>query len=380
MSPALALSGFCLAAWLYLALGRGMFWLMRERDEALPVFDRLENCPSIVAVVPARDEADVITRSIGSLLNQDYAGAFRIVLVDDQSRDDTALYAQALDKNGRLTVLSGASRPYGWTGKLWAMQQGVAYATEQFAPDYFWFTDADIEHAPDTLASLLLTRAQPASALVSFMARLRCDSFAERMFVPAFIFFFDMLYPFRWVRQDGRTAAAAGGCMLAKRAALEAVGGLSAIRTEIIDDCALARLLKPQGSIWLGLTNRSLSLRAYPDIMDIRRMISRSAYAQLGYSPLMLIGTILGMLAVFVAPMLLALFAHGLAQILGVVAWLSMAVLFQPVLRFYGLSPLWGVALPVIAACYTAFTFDSAWQHWRGRGGIWKGRVQAVGP
>jgi len=377
VTAVLALAILSAGAWVYLALGRGFFWRMRERDDASPAIPQARHWPSVTAIVPARDESEIIERSIGSLLRQKYAGPFNVIVVDDRSRDDTASRARALDGSERLTVLSGMPRPHGWTGKLWAMQQGVARATAEAVPEFFWFTDADIEHAPDTLSSLVV-HAQTGYALVSLMARLRCEALVEKAFIPAFIFFFAMLYPFAWVNKKGRTAAAAGGCMLVQRVALEAAGGLAAIRNGIIDDCALARLLKIRGSIWLGLTDRSVSLRAYPEIPDIHRMISRSAYAQLGYSPLVLAGTIVAMLAVFVAPALLALFAQGLPQILGALAWLIMALLFQPVLRFYRLSALWGIGLPAMAAFYTAFTFDSAWQHWRGRGGMWKGRAQAM--
>jgi len=371
----LAIAAASFAAWVYLILGRGFFWLARERDdvgepEAPPA------CPSVCAIVPARNEADVIERSIGSLLAQNYCGAFHVVLVDDQSADDTAATARDLDA-GRLTVLSGAARPAGWTGKLWAQQQGIAHATAQHAPDYLWLTDADIAHAPDTLSGLI-ARAEQGRVLVSLMAKLHCETFAERMFVPAFVYYFDMLYPFAWVNGRGATAAAAGGCMLVRRTALETAGGIAQIRTRIIDDCALGALMKSQGRIWLGLTNRSVSLRPYEAVGDVGQMIARSAYAQLGYSQVMLAGTVLGMLLIFVAPPPLAVFARGWPQALGAAAWLLMAASLVPMLRFYRRSPLWGVALPIIGAFYTAFTLQSAIQFWRGKGGMWKGRPQAM--
>ena len=371
----LAIAAASFAAWVYLILGRGFFWLARERDdvgepEAPPA------CPSVCAIVPARNEADVIEHSIGSLLAQNYPGAFHVVLVDDQSADDTAATARDLDA-GRLTVLSGAARPAGWTGKLWAQQQGIAHATAQHAPDYLWLTDADIAHAPDTLSGLI-ARAEQGRVLVSLMAKLHCETFAERMFVPAFVYYFDMLYPFAWVNGRGATAAAAGGCMLVRRTALETAGGIAQIRTRIIDDCALGALMKSQGRIWLGLTNRSVSLRPYEAVGDVGQMIARSAYAQLGYSQVMLAGTVLGMLLIFVAPPPLAVFARGWPQALGAAAWLLMAASLVPMLRFYRRSPLWGVALPIIGAFYTAFTLQSAIQFWRGKGGMWKGRPQAM--
>lgn len=364
-----------LAIWIYLLVGRGMFWLMRERDDRdEPDFNG--PWPSVVAVVPARDEADVIARSIGSLLQQDYPGDFRIVLVDDQSTDETSVVARTLDSANRLQIIAGAPRPRGWTGKLWAVKQGIAQAS---GVDYLWLTDADIAHTPDNLRKLVARAQSDKLVLVSLMAKLHCKTFAERLLVPAFVFFFAMLFPFGWVnKKNSRVAAAAGGCMLVSRAALERSGAIDAIRGEIIDDCALARSMKKQGAICLSLTNRAMSLRPYEKIEDIRRMVSRSAYAQLDYSPLQLIGTLVGMILLCVAPVIVAFFGSGLMRIAGVVVWAAMAIAFQPMLRFYKLSPLWGMALPIIGALYAAFTLDSAVQFWRGRGGMWKGRVQAM--
>ena len=364
-----------LAIWLYLALFHRGFWRLRERD-TLPVTEPAV-WPSVVAVVPARDEADVISRSIGSLVAQDYPGDLRIVLVDDQSTDGTGDLARALNSD-RLTVLTGAARPPGWTGKLWAMSQGAGHAA-QWAPDFVWFTDADIAHAPDNLAKLV-SRVGTDKTLVSLMARLSCKSAAEHFLVPAFVFFFDMLFPFGAVNDPkSKVAAAAGGCMLARREALDKAGGIEAIRHNIIDDCALGRAMKAQGPIWLGLTDRAVSLRPYDHITDIRHMVTRSAYAQLGYSPLMLLVTLLGLFIVYIAPVGSALFGWGITQMAGWATWAIMALLFQPILRFYRLSPLWGLALPLIGAFYAAFTLESAVQHWSGKGGMWKGRAQAEG-
>jgi hopene-associated glycosyltransferase HpnB len=366
--------------WLYLLLGRGFFWLAAERDERdEPSLDR-EIWPSVTAVVPARDEADVIDRSIGSLLQQNYPGRFRIILVDDLSRDGTADAARAFGRTDRLAVLSGQPRPAGWTGKLWAVSQGVEKAAGEDAPDYYWLTDADIAHVPDNLRRLVARAERGKLVLTSLMAKLSTKTAAEHFLIPAFVFFFAMLFPFRWVNDPKhKTAAAAGGCMLVRREALERAGGIAAIRHEIIDDCALARAMKAQGPIWLGLTNRSTSLRPYDHIGDIRRMVARSAFAQLGYSRLMLLGTVLGMLVVYAAAPFVALFAWNIAQLAGWATWAMMALSFLPMLRFYRLSPLWGIALPVIGAFYAAFTLDSAIQFWRGRGGMWKGRAQAMG-
>ena len=366
------------AIWLYLLVARGGFWLTRARDDR----ERLPppaQWPSVVAVLPARNEADVIAQSISSLMRQDYPGSFRVVLVDDGSEDGTAAKALAAAGNDdRLQVLRGAALPAGWTGKLWAQQQGVHEASSG-EPDYFLLTDADIGHAPDALRSLVARAERDGLVLVSLMAELSCRSWAERFLIPAFVFFFQMLYPFAWVNDRKRKlAAAAGGCMLVRRDALQRAGGIASIRANIIDDCALARQLKAEGPIWLGLTRRAISLRPYGGLWDIGRMVSRSAYAQLDYSPLLLAGTVAGMTLTYLAPVLLALFGSGLAQAAGLGAWLLMAVAFQPMLRFYRLSPLWGLALPATAATYTLFTVQSALAVWRGRGGMWKGRAQAM--
>jgi hopene-associated glycosyltransferase HpnB len=370
-----------LAIWLYLLVGRGLFWLGRERDDGSPAGQGL--WPAVMAVIPARDEAECVGDTVASLLRQDYPGEFRVILVDDQSRDGTAQVARdaaaARGAAERLTVISGRSLPPGWTGKLWAQNQGVE-AAEAAAqpPDYILFTDADIVYASDELRKLVARARTGGTVLTSLMAKLRCESFAERMFVPAFIFFFQMLYPFAWANDPRRSiAAAAGGCMLVRREALRAAGGMASIRNALIDDCALAKRLKAHGPIWIGLTDGVRSVRAYPAVADIRKMVSRTAYAQLRYSPLILCGIVAGLAVTYLFPVLLAVFASGLAQILGLAAWLLMALAFQPILRFYRVSPLWGVALPAIAATYMAFTLDSAYQHARGRGGMWKGRAQA---
>jgi hopene-associated glycosyltransferase HpnB len=364
------------AIWLYLLTGRGMFWAMGERDD-MNEPPEPEAWPSVVAVVPARNEADVIARTVGSLLAQDYPGPFRVILVDDQSSDGTAEAARELDTAGRLEFLAGAARPAGWTGKLWAVKQGIATAG---APDYLWLTDADIEHRNDNLRHLVARADGGQLVLTSLMVKLHCRSWAEAYLVPAFVFFFDMLYPFKWVNDPRKkTAGAAGGCMLVRRTALEHAGGIDIIRGEIIDDCALGRALKAQGPIWLGLTERATSIRPYRGIAEIRAMVARSAYAQLGYSPLNLLGTLIGMVAVYAAAPALAIFVRESAQASGILAWLAMAFAFQPILKFYRVSPLWGLALPLIGFIYAMFTLDSAIQHWRGRGGMWKGRAQAMG-
>ena len=331
-------------------------------------------------MVPARDEADVIARSIGSLLAQDYPGPFQVVLVDDNSSDGTAKAAKDLPNAAALTILSGAPLPAGWTGKLWAVSQGVAAATGgDQPPKYLLLTDADIAHAPDNLRRLVARAEDGNLALTSLMARLSCANAAERLLIPAFVYFFAMVYPFAKVNDPkSRTAGAAGGCMLARSDALAAAGGIAAIRTALIDDCTLGAAMKTQGPIWLGLTDRAESIRPYASVGEIGRMISRSAYAQLNYSPLILAGAILGMALTYLAAPVVAVFAPWPWRWAGIAAWALMALSFQPTLRFYHRSPLWGLALPVIGALYTAFTLKSATDVWRGRGGAWKGRAQAL--
>jgi hopene-associated glycosyltransferase HpnB len=366
--------------WLALLLGRGFYWLSAVRDDERPAPPL--QWPSVVAVVPARDEAAVIAQSVGSLLRQDYPGTLSVIVVDDASTDGTAAAAQAAGQGSdrTLTVLEGQPLQAGWTGKLWALKQGVAAAQER-APEFLLLTDADIVHAPDSLSWLVAKARQDGTVLTSFMAKLRCDSLAERSHVPAFIYFFEMLYPFAWVRQpEARTAAAAGGCVLIETLALLQAGGIESIRNALIDDCSLARRLKTVGPIWLGLTERARSIRPYASFADVRQMISRSAYAQLRYSPWLLAVTLFGMGVTYLAPPLLAIFAEGWPRFVGLAVWAAMALSFVPTLRFYRLSPIWGIALPGIAMLYAFYTFDSALKHWRRRGGLWKGRVHLNAP
>jgi len=373
------LSAVALAAWVYLVFARGWFWLGRERDDEKVMSPAVP--PPVVIVVPARNEADNITQSITSLLAQDYP-ALSLVLVDDDSSDGTADIARraaaTLGREDRLTVVASGALPARWTGKLWAVKQGIAAAEEKFAPKYLMLTDADIVHAPDT-ASWLVAHAEAHDiVLTSLTARWRCEALPERVHIPAFIFFFQLLYPFAWAnRPDNATAAGAGGCMLVRADALRSAGGIDVIRDALIDDCALAAEMKKQGPIWIGLTDRVQSIRPYPHWNDIRRMVARSAYAQLGYSPLMLIGTTLGLLLTYLVPPFMALFGSGWAQLFGISAWVLMAIAFQPTLRFYRLSPLWGMALPAITFLFMLYTLDSAYQYAAGKGGAWKGRVQA---
>jgi hopene-associated glycosyltransferase HpnB len=371
---------FALAVWLYLLAVRGGFWLGRERDvrdaPAMPAA-----WPAVVAVIPARDEAASIGAAVQSLLAQDYP-ALAIIVIDDGSTDGTAAAAAAAASGvgERLTVLQGQALPPGWTGKVWAQKQGVAEALGRAPPPrYLLLTDADIVYAPDALKRLVARAERGRTALTSLMVKLRCESLAERAFIPAFVFFFQMLYPFSWVaRPEHATAAAAGGCMLVRGDILEESGGIDGIRNALIDDCALARQLKAEAPIWLGLTDNVRSIRAYDSFGPVRRMVTRSAYTELDYSPLRLAGTVVGMTLTFLVPPLIAIFSSGSAALFGAAAWLMMAIAFQPTLRLYRLNPMWGLALPAIALVYTVWTIESALQYARGQGGQWKGRAQAV--
>jgi hopene-associated glycosyltransferase HpnB len=374
-----SIAAISLMIWLYCVFLRGGYWradVKGDTPAAAPAA-----WPHIVAVIPARNEQDSIAASVTSLLLQDYPGRFSIILVDDNSEDATASIAACLpEQTGSqvaLTILRGEPLPKGWTGKLWAVQQGIAAATRG-RPDLLLLTDADIVYAPDMVRTLAARAETGGYVLTSLMAKLRCESLAERTFIPAFVYFFQMLYPFSWVNDPkNRMAAAAGGCMLIRADALERAGGIAVIRDALIDDCSLAAVMKKQGAIWLGLTDRVRSIRASGALADIHAMVSRSAYAQLRYSPVLLGLTLAGMAMTYWAPPLLTLFGHGTARALGLAAWALMAVSFWPMLRFYGLTPLWAPALPAIATGYMAFTFSSALQHMLGKGGHWKGRYQA---
>jgi len=382
----LAIAALACAVWTFALLLRGGFWRATERDDEASATSAPNAWPRIVAVMPARNETEVIAAALTSLLRQDYPGAFDIVVVDDHSSDGTAAIARqtaaAAGMPARLTVLSAPNLPDSWTGKLWAMHCGTQHvALLSDPPDFVLFTDADIGYAPETLTALVTHAHRDGLVLASLMAKLHCESFAERALIPAFIFFFQMLYPFAWVNRPGNpTAAAAGGCMLARREALQAAGGIAALQGHLIDDCALGRLMKSQGPIWLGLTHRARSLRVFRSVGEIRAMISRSAYAQLRYSPWLLFGTVVAIAVTCLAPPLLAAGATGATRWLALAAWAEMALALQPTLRFYGLSRWWGIAMPAIAGAYLAFTLDSAVQHWQGRGGMWKGRTHRPAP
>lgn len=361
----------------------GGFWRGRER-EPTPIANPTagETWPPLVAVIPARNEAATLPRCLESLLAQSYPGDFSIVVVDDQSDDGTGTIARALANGARrnVTVLGAPDRPPGWTGKVWAQQTGVAHIEETgTSAHYLLLTDADIAYQPQSLTGLVRMAEQKNAVLVSLMAKLNCTSPAERALVPAFIYFFQMLYPFAHAnRPEHWVAAAAGGCMLVEHGALKRAGGLENIRSALIDDCTLARVMKRQGPIWLGLAQTVRSIREYPAVDDIRGMVSRSAYAQLRYSPLLLLGTTLGLILVFLTAPILMLFGSWPSKVLATCAYFLMFWSYQPTLRYYSRHWLWGLSLPFVTVLYLQFTLNSAYQHWQGRGGMWKGRAQAV--
>ncbi len=338
--------------------------------------------PRVVVVVPARNEAKTIGRCLESLVAQDYAGEFPITIVDDHSEDDTRALAKAaarLARAGQVSLLQAAALEPGWTGKLWALQQGIDQAAG-ISPDYFWFTDADIVHAPDTLRRLVARAEQDRLDLASLMVLLQAKTIPERLLIPAFVYFFLMLYPPKCIANArSKIAGAAGGCILLRKAALEGIGGISAIRAEVIDDCALARAVKRGGgAIWMGLTRKSVSLRSYETFGEVRDLIARTAFTQLGYSGLVLAGTVSGMLLTYVVPVVLTFAVQPVVWRLSLAAWVLMTLTYLPTVRFYELSASWAPLLPVAALFYSYATWLSAWRYWRKRGGQWKGRFQAV--
>jgi len=394
-----------LIIWTGLLLSRGRFWLSDQRfsenQKPLPVY------PSMAVIVPARNEAELIETSLQSLLSQDYPGLFHVVLVDDQSTDETARMAQQtavkLNRTDQVKIIPSPTLPEGWTGKLWAMAQGIQYAnTMANAPEYILFTDADIKHSTHNIKSLMEMAELEHLQLVSLMVLLNCQSFWEKLLIPAFVLFFQKLYPFRWVN-DSKTqiAAAAGGCILIRREALTRVGGLEVLKNALIDDCALAQkvkgvrsaqrtrfpvlnfLLPLQGEschpIWLGLTETTRSLRSYPDLSGIWNMVARTAFSQLNDSMLLLGLTLTGMILIYLtAPMgLIWGVATENAQMiyLSALVWLFMAIAYYPTLKLYRLCPVRGFTLPLAGFLYSLMTFDSALRHWRGKRGNWKGRT-----
>jgi len=364
-----------------MAFFRGGFWQLRAFDN-----DKADEAPtrwpSVAAVVPARNEAETISRCMKELTGQEYSGEFRVFVVDDHSEDGTAALARDAAEAGgvteRVSILQAVELQPGWTGKLWALEQGIGAAAAS-APEYFWFTDADIVHAPDTLRRLVAWVEGRKLDLASLMVLLQANTIPERLLLPAFLYFFLKLYPPEWIADaKSKTAGAAGGCILLRRESLERIGGISAIRGEVIDDCALARAVKHSGgSIWMGLTRKSVSLRAYSTFGEIRDLIARTAFTQLGYSALLLFGTLAAMVLTYVVPVVLAFAAQPRVWGMSLAAWALMTVTYLPTVRFYRLSPLWAPLLPLAALFYTYATWLSAKRYWMGQGGQWKGRAQA---
>jgi len=332
----------------------------------------------IAVIIPARDEAAVIGESVSSLLRQNGSASIHIFVADDNSIDGTAAAAhQAAASNLRsdaLTVIPGQPLPPGWSGKLWAVQQGIEQAL-LLQPQFLLLTDADIQHSPENVASLVALAEREGYDLVSFMVKLHCSSVAEKLLIPAFVFFFFMLYPPPWIRDSRRkTAGAAGGCILIRPEALARAGGIAAIRNEIIDDCALAAAVKRSGGkVWLGLTSETRSLRAYISFAEIERMIARTAFNQLRHSAWLLAGALAGLALMFIVPV--GLLFSGLWP-LGAGAYLLMSIAYLPLVRFYGLNALWTLTLPLAAAFYMWATLHSAVKYRSGCGGEWKGRAQ----
>ena len=407
ISILLGLVSACSLAWIGLLIGRGLFWRVSPRLE--PTDGAIASCSPVAAVIPARDEADILPETLPTVLAQDYRGPFHAIVVDDRSEDGTAEVAVATAEEhsavDRVQVVTGEPLPAGWRGKVWAMHQGVQAAARigtaertaeaVLAPaqppvgqaEFIWFTDADIAHDEWVLRALVDRAEEDGLDLVSTMARLRVESCWDRLLIPAFVYFFAKLYPFRLVgNPKRRTAGAAGGCVLVRREALERAGGIASIRSALIDDCALGRVIQRSGGrLWLGFSHGVRSIRGYGSLASVWEMVARSAYAQLGHSPLLLAGTVVGMLFLYLLPpcacvggaVALAVGVPGAVWLvaIGGMTWTAMALSFLPIVRHHGVSPWVCRLLPVAGALYTAMTISSAWRHARGRGGAWKGRT-----
>lgn len=367
--------------WLYLCFLHKRFWHADQRLETET--PKLKTWPTVAIVIPARDEAESIGETVRSLLDQDYAGDYRILVIDDNSTDGTAACANSVPQTdhekSRLKVLSGNPLADGWVGKMWAVSQGIEAAGET---DYLLLTDADIRHSADNLSKLVSKAEQEGLGLVSLMVKLRCQSFWERFLIPAFIYFFQKLYPFPAVNDPrSKTAAAAGGCMLVERKTLMEVGGIESIKDQLIDDCALARKIKALKPVWLGLGEDTESIRSYDDLSPVWHMVARSAYVQLSYNPIWLLGTVLGMALLYIVPPI-AIAAGALLKdmqllTIGGVAWLLMTWTYLPTLNLYKSRSLWALTLPFSGLLYTLMTIDSARRYYMGGGAEWKGRSYA---
>lgn len=379
-SVALMAGVACVLAWMYLLLAHGRFWMVQRLGAEIAP---LANAGLIAVVIPARNEEDVIGKSVASLLQQSYTGPVHIFVVNDGSTDDTAAAArEAALHSGQedtLTMVAGQPLPVGWSGKLWAVQQGIERAL-LLRPQFLLLTDADIQHSPENVATLVAVAERGAYDVVSFMVKLHCQSLAGKLLIPAFVFFFFMLYPPEWTRDPRRdTAGAAGGCILIRPAALERAGGVAAIRSEIIDDCALAAAVKrTRGKVWLGLTQETCSLRAYGSFTEIERMIARTAFNQLGHSAWLLMGAVAGLTLTYLLPLALLFSGSRSLAMVGALAYLLMSITYLPMVRFYRINVLWALTLPISASFYMWATLHSAVKYWSGRGGEWKGRAQDI--
>lgn len=375
------LSLLSLSIWLYLFFFHGRYWHADQRLSSAP--EDMKDWPDVCVVIPARNEEMTIRRTVRSLLKQDYPGSISITVVNDNSDDETAAEAVAAAETAqdqkKIEVIDGRPLEDGWVGKMWAVSQGIK-ATG--ACKYLLLTDADIEHDASSVRRLVCKAENDGLSLVSEMVILNCVSLWERVLIPAFVYFFQKLYPFPKVNKpDDRLAAAAGGSMLVNRQDLEVAGGIERIKDKVIDDCSLAAILKPVRPIWLGLSEQTRSIRPYDNLSPIWGMVARTAYVQLRFNPLLLLGTVISMFLIYIVPV--AGFLGGLGAFdvacaaIGGLAWLMMWWTFLPTLELYNRSGVWGLALPIIALMYTGMTLDSARRHYLGRGGAWKGRTYA---
>ena len=371
----------CLIVWIYLLTAHGSFWKVANLQVGMHPPAAIEG--TVAVVIPARDEAEVIGGTVRSLLGQTCAESLHIFVLDDHSSDGTAEAAReaarSCGRSGALEVISSSALPSGWTGKLWAVQQGIQHALK-LHPKFLLLTDADIVHSPENIAQLVSIAEAGNYDLTSFMVKLHCESLAERLLIPPFVFFFFLLYPPDWIRDPNRkVAGAAGGCMLVRPSALERAGGIAAIRNQIIDDCALARAVKQSdGRVWLGMTADTCSTRRYGSLGEIERMIARTAFNQLHHSAWLLLGALVGLTVTYLLPFGLLASGDPELALVGAASWLLMSAAFLPMVRFYGLNPIWALTLPVSACFYMVATLHSALKFWSGRGGEWKGRAQDV--